>query len=155
GREIYYIVDPQTSRSSGYLNLEIGFRERNKKGEWGKIKKGRIQHTQIAKLKEPEDREILSLLAGGRETYWHSYSYGGWDLPNPFVLSNTLQPLLLPLMCATGRCVFRPENKDEDFKRLEWDEATTWQYWLVVKRVDDKYELKSVLRNGSTEIDFS
>ena len=30
-REIYYIVDPQASRTSGLLNVEIAFRERNKK----------------------------------------------------------------------------------------------------------------------------
>src|SRR6185369_17741932 len=35
-REIYYIVDPETSRASGLLNVEIALRERNKKGEWGK-----------------------------------------------------------------------------------------------------------------------
>src|SRR5215212_5660903 len=92
-REIYYIVDPQGSRTSGLLNVEIAFRERNKKGEWGKIKRARIQQNQIGQLSNPDDREILSLLLGGRETYWSAYSYGGFDLPNPFVLSSTLQPL--------------------------------------------------------------
>src|SRR5215207_791055 len=61
-REIYYIVDAQTSRVSGLLNIEIAFRERNKKGEWGKIKKARIQQDQIGQLSDPSDREILSLL---------------------------------------------------------------------------------------------
>src|SRR5215213_11599171 len=154
-REIYYIVDPQASRTSGLLNVEIGFRERNKKGEWGKIKKARIQQNQIGQLSDANDREIISLLIGGRETYWSSYSYGGLDLPNPFVLSNTLQPLLLAKMCVTGRCMFRPETKDAELKQLDWDEATHWQFWLVVKRTGDEYALKPVLRNGSEEIEFS
>jgi len=154
-REIYYIVDPQASRSSGLLNVEIGFRERNKKGEWGKIKRARIQQSQIGQLADPSDREILSLLMGGREAYWSSYSYGGLDLPNPFVLSNGVQPLLLPRMCATGRCMFRPEAKDAELKQLEWDDATTWQFWLVVKRLGDEYALSPVLRNGSNEVEFS
>jgi len=152
-REIYYIVNPQSSRNSGLLNVEINFRERNKKGEWGKIKWARIQQNQITQLSDPSDREILSLLMGGKE-YWSSSSYGVLDLPNPFILSNTLQLLLLPRMCATGRCMFRPESKDAELKQLEWDDATTWQFWLVVKRTGDEYALNPVLRNGSNEIDF-
>jgi hypothetical protein len=154
-REIYYIVDPQASRTSGLLNVEIDFRERNKKGEWGKIKKTRIKQDQLGQLNDPNDREILSLLMGGKDPYWSAYSYGGFELPNPFVLSNTLQPLLLARMCVTGRCMFRPETKDAELKQLEWDEATAWQFWLVVTRTDDEYALKPVLRNGSEEIEFS
>src|ERR1041384_1595580 len=154
-REIYYVVPPQASRTSGLLNIEIAFRERNKKGEWGKIKRARIQQNQISQISDPSDREILSLLLGGREIYWSSYGYGGFDLPNPFTLSNTLQPLLLARMCATGRCVFRPEAKDAELKQLEWDDATTWQFWLVVKSTGNEYVLNPVLRNGSDEIEFS
>src|SRR5215204_3867305 len=153
-REIYYIVDPQGSRTSGLLNVEIAFRERNKKGEWGKIKRARIKQHQLGELSDPADREILSLLTGGKDPYWSTYSYGGFDLPNPFVLSNTLQPLLLIRMCATGRCMLRPAAKDAELKQLEWDDSTTWQFWLVVKRIADQYALNPVLRNGFDEIEF-
>ena len=154
-REIYYVVIPQASRMSGLLNIEIAFRERNNKGEWGKIKKARIQHDQIGQLSDASDREILSLLLGARDAYWSSYSYGGFDLPNPFILANTLQPLLLARMCATGRCMFRPEAKDAELKQLEWDDATTWQFWLVVKNTGNEYVINPILRNGSDEIEFS
>ncbi len=153
-RELYYVVDPQASRASGLLNVEIAFRELNKKGEWGKIKKARIQQNQIGQLRDPADREILSLLLGGRDAYWSSYSYGELDLPNPIVLANTIQPLLLARMCATGRCMFRPEDKNAELKQLEWDDSTTWQFWLVVKRTGDQYALNPVLRNGVDEIEF-
>src|ERR1043165_2077989 len=152
-REIYYVVDPKASRLSGLLNVEIDFRERNKKGEWGKIKRAPLQQDQIGQLSDASDREILSLLLGSRDTFWSSYSYG-INVPNPFVLANTVQPLLLPRMCATGRCMFRPESNDEALKQLEWDDATTWQFWLVVKRTGDEYALSPVLRSGSDEIDF-
>jgi superfamily II DNA or RNA helicase len=154
-REIYYIVDPLLSRQSGLLNIEIAFRERNKKGEWGKLKKAYMKQNQVAELSDPPDREILSLLVGGKDPYWSSYSYGSLDLPNPFVLSNTLQHLLLPRICATGRCMLRAEAKDAEPKQLEWDDATVWQFWLVVKGTDDEYSLNAVLRNGVDEIEFS
>ncbi|HKP84047.1 MAG TPA: DEAD/DEAH box helicase [Pyrinomonadaceae bacterium] len=153
-RELYYVVVPHAPMSAS-LNIEIAFRERNKKGEWGKIKKARIQQNQIDQLGDPSDREILSLLLGGRESYWSSYGYSGFDLPNPFTLSNTLQPLLLARMCATGRCMFRPEAKEAELKQLEWDDATTWQFWLEVKNTGNEYVLNPVLRNGSDEIEFS
>ena len=152
-REIYYIVDPQASPTSALLNVEIDFRERNKKGEWGKIKKARIQQNQIGQLSDPSDREILSLLLGGKNA-WYSYGDGS-DLPNPFVLTNALQPLLLARMCATGRCMFRSEAKDAELEQLVWDDATTWQFWMVLKRTSDEYTLYPVLRNGSDEIEFS
>jgi hypothetical protein len=58
-------------------------------------------------------------------------------------------------MCATGRCKFRPEAKDAELKQLEWDDSTTWQFWLVVKGTGDEYRLNPVLRNGFDEIEFS
>jgi superfamily II DNA or RNA helicase len=152
-REIYYIVNPQASRQSGLLSIDIAFRERNKKGEWGKIKHARIQQNQIGELSDPNDREILSLLSGGKESYWSTYGYG-LELPNPVTLSNTLQPLLLARMCVTGRCMFR-EAKDAELKQLEWNDTAAWQFWLVVKPVDDEYALNLVLRNGSEEIESS
>lgn len=151
-REIYYVVDAQGSRKSELLNIEIAFRERNKKGEWGKIKKARIQHDQIGQLNDPDDREILSLLLGSRETYWSGY--GALDLPNPLALAKELQPLLLARMCATGRCRFRPEAKDAELKQLEWDDSINWQFWLVVKCIDGHYSLNPVLRNGIEEVEF-
>lgn len=154
-REIYYIVDAHASRTSRLLNVEIAFREPNKTGEWGKIKKARIRHNQLGDLSDPNDQEILSLLLGSKDPYWTSFSYGGFDLPNPFVLGNTLQPLLLARMCATGRCMFRSDVKGAELKQLAWDDDSRWQFWLVVKRTDDEYTLNPVLRNGSDEIDFS
>src|SRR6185295_11014371 len=44
--------------------------------------------------------------------------------------------------------------KGAELKRLEWDDATTWQFWLVVKRIGDDYALNPVLRTGSEEIEF-
>lgn len=154
-REIYYVVDARASRTSGLLNVEIAFREPNKTGEWGKIKKARIKHNQLGDLSDPNDREILSLLVGSKDLYWTSYSYGSFDLPNPFALGNTLQPLLLARMCATGRCMFRPDVKGAELKQLAWDDDSRWQFWLVVKRTDDEYTLNLVLRNGPVEIEFS
>jgi superfamily II DNA or RNA helicase len=155
GREIFYVVDPHSSRSSGLLNVEIAIRERNKKGEWGKIKRAHIQQNQIPKLMDSRDRELLSILSGAKEAYWSAYSYGAFDLPNPVALSNILQPFLLPLMCATGRCVYRPEDKKDELKPLVWDDGTLWHFVLVIELTGDDYVLRPVLRSDSAQIDFA
>jgi len=152
GREIFYIVDPRYSRSSGQLSIEIGYREPKKNGEWSKIKSARIQQSQVAKLPDETDRQLLSALAGARDAY--GYGYNGFELPGRFALSTTLQHFLLPVICATGRCVFHPAEKNAEYEQVNWDDQTTWQFWLVVKRVGDDYELRPVVRNGDKELDF-
>ncbi|PYS73407.1 MAG: helicase SNF2 [Acidobacteria bacterium] len=154
GREIYYILDPQYSRSSQSLGVEIGFRERKKNGEWGKIKSAKIQRGQIALLPDDEDRRLVSILSGSREGYWSSFGYGNFDIPNRFIVSSALQHFVLPMMCATRRCVIRPADRNADYKRIEWDDLTSWQFWLVVKRSEEDYELDAVLRDATREIAF-
>ena len=153
GREIFYIVDPRYSRSSGQLSIEIGYREHKKNGEWSKIKSARIQQSQVAKLPDETDRQLLSALAGARDAY--GYGYNGFELPGRFALSTTLQHFLLPVICATGRCVFHPAEKNGEYKQVQWDDQTTWQFWLVVKRVGDDYELRPVLRSAEKEVEFT
>ncbi len=151
GREIFYILDPAITRRE-LLTVEIGFRERNKKGEWGKLKKAKIESSQLTKLSNPEDREILSITSGAKDAYWH---FGGFDIPNPFSLSNTLQQLLVPKLCATGRLVIRTGTNNDTLTRVSWDDSTVWQFWLTIERVADDYVLRPVLRSNESQIDFS
>ncbi|HEY6805301.1 MAG TPA: SNF2-related protein [Pyrinomonadaceae bacterium] len=150
GRELYYIVDPD--RSSRQLTIDIGFRELKRDGQWGKIKSLRMEMSQLAKLPEPEDRRLLSILSGSREGMWSSFSY---ELPSRFIVSTALQPFLLSSMCATGRCVLRPTERKSEFRKIEWDDDTVWNFYLVVARDDEGFELKPVLRNGETEISYA
>jgi superfamily II DNA or RNA helicase len=150
GRELFYVVNAQSSPT---LQLELDFRERNKKGDWGKIKKASIHQNQIPKIPDAGDRQILSILSGAKETYWSSYS--GIELPNPAAISSTLQHVLLPTICETGRCVYRPTDNRDDLKQIHWDDSTTWRFWLVVERFEDEYIVRPFLRNASTQIEFA
>lgn len=153
-REIFYVIDPQHSGTSGLLSVEIGARERKRNGEWGKIKTARIQQTQVAKIPIEEDRRLLSILSGSREGNWSSFGYGNYEMPTRFVVSNQLQPFVLPMMCATGRCVIKPADRRMSHEPVDWDDSITWRFSLVVRKVGDEYVLRRVLRNESTEIDF-
>src|SRR5882724_4729345 len=56
GREIFYVIDAATTASSGKLTVEVAFRERTKKGEWGKLKTQRIATSHISTIKDENDR---------------------------------------------------------------------------------------------------
>ena len=158
GREILYLVDPEASRTSGKLAVEICYRERTMKGEWGKIKSQRIPMSAISTLRDPADQQILAMLSGARDGYWPGYDYhGSYSLSNRFALSTTLQQLLLPLMCATGRCVLRSSKKNAEMQAIEWDDAGAWQFWLTLQldEATNEYELRGVLRRASQEMEVA
>lgn len=152
GRDIIYLIDGPSTRASGKLTVEIGYRERNRKGEWGKFKAKRIPLRTIPTIKEEADRQILTILAGAKESYFYALSYD--SLPNQCVLLAEMQQLLLPRMCAAGHCYLRV-SRDSDLLAVEWDDSAIWTLWLKFRcdEFKDEYSLHAVLRNGTEELD--
>src|SRR3989454_1362634 len=150
GREIIYLIDLAESRTSGRLTLDIGYRERTRKGEWGKFKSKRIPLSTIPTLKEERDVQILSLLSGAKEYYYYSI-YGYESLFNHCSLSTESQKVLLPLMCATGRCCLRIAD-GAGISPIEWDQDALWELSLKLRRRNSAYEVDSVLRQGAKEL---
>jgi superfamily II DNA or RNA helicase len=158
GREIFYVIDPESTRTSGKLTVEIGYRERKMKGEWGKIKSKRIPLEVIPALKDTADQQILAILSGARDLYWSSYDYGysNSSLSPRFGLSTIQQEIVLPLMCATGRCVLRSPDKKAEMQVIEWDDGPAWEFWLALRldQATNEYTLRPVFRRDSEEIKF-
>jgi hypothetical protein len=157
GREIIYRIDPDTSRSSGKLSVEIGYRERNMKGGWGKIKSQRIPTHALSTLKDPVDQQILAMLSGARDGYWPGYDYGSFTVSNRFALSDPLQPVLMPMMCATGRCVMRSLDKNAEIQFISWDDEGAWEFWLTLQLDEpaQEYRLRGVLRRDAEEMEIA
>jgi superfamily II DNA or RNA helicase len=159
GREIFYLIDQQSSRLSDKLIVDIGYRERLMKGGWGKIKSQNIQLKHIQTLKDPTDRQILAILVGAREA-WSPYAYGytSYTVSYRYALSKTLQELVLPLMCSTQRCLLRSStDKNAEMPMIEWDDGPAWQFSLALRPQQiggssDEYALTGFLRRGSEEI---
>ncbi|HVN81244.1 MAG TPA: hypothetical protein VMW38_19805, partial [Terriglobia bacterium] len=66
-REIGYIVDVSQSLAGGGLCLEIAVREPKQNGELSKFRALRIPLSQVKKLPDAADREIISALVGASE----------------------------------------------------------------------------------------
>jgi superfamily II DNA or RNA helicase len=157
GREILYLIDPQTNGTSSKLTVEIGYRERTVKGEWGKIKSQRIPMTAVSTLKDPTDQQILAILSGARDGYWPGYDYSYTSISNRFALSTALQQLVVPIMCATGRCVLSSTDKKTELRAIEWDNGPAWQFWLALRldETTNEYTLRAVLRRASEEMELA
>ena len=68
-----------------------------------------------------------------------------------FSLAGPLAPRLLPLLCATGRCVLRRAGQQEEPQPLEWDGGGAWRFEMRVKTEADRFVLDGVLRRGGDE----
>jgi len=156
GREIIYLVDAEASRI-GKLILEIGYRERTVKGEWGKVKYQRIPFKQIRSMQDAADRQILTLLSGAKDSYTPSYYYNSDSLFTRCYLSAELQQLIYPLMCATGRCWLRRFDKDPELPALVWDHGEPWEFVMTARpdQENPQYVLGGLLRRGAEETEIS
>ncbi len=172
-REIFYLIDPDTTRRNRRLNIEIGYRELTMKGEWGKIKTQRIPLKAIDALTDTPDGQILTILFGAKEGYWGAYDYGysHQALSNWYSLSAALEQLLMPMLCATGRCVLRSGKSNAHLQVIEWDAGPPWQLWLTLKQsysqsaaapgsnqqheIPGEYFLSAVLRRDSEQLNLS
>jgi len=156
GRELLYRIDPDFSRSSGKLSIEVGYRERTMNGEWGKMKSRRIPTSALSTLKDPADQQILAMLSGARDGYWpgYEYSYGGDSVSNRFALPTALQHLVMPLMCATGRCVWRLPGKNAELQVIRWDDEGAWHFTLSLQldEATQEYVLRGFLRRAAEEM---
>jgi hypothetical protein len=158
GRQLLYIVDVPSTLSNGQLVLELAMRDRLKKpAGWGKVKAARLLLSQLEHLPEPLDRQILATLGGAREHYGYSHTYYGssvyGSISTQYVLPATLQHLLVPLMCQTGRCWLRLPPMTTDCPILSWDDGEPWHFHIRMARdeAQRQYVLTGVLqRPGPT-----
>ena len=139
GHEIVYVVDIPASIAGNGLALEVAIRNRKRDGEWSKPRGQRIALSEIAHLPEPADRQAMAILAGGREPvtgYYSGPSYYYQSAPTRFLLTHALSETLLPMLCATGRCLMRESEPDGSMCPLRWDAAGPWEFWLKVTPVN-------------------
>ncbi|HYP29940.1 MAG TPA: SNF2-related protein [Blastocatellia bacterium] len=155
GREIIYVVDYAAPGSQGVVT-EVAYRDRKKNGDWSKLKSQRIPYSQVAGLPEPADREILSLLMGGKEQQYYGYYNSYYEsVPPRQRLFHPLEQLLLPLMCRTGRCYLRL-SPHGDLKPARWDDGPAWEFCVEVRRgAGDRYVMTGSLRRGEERMGLS
>ena len=149
-RELFYVVDADATMDGLGLVVEVATRTRRANGEWGAFRPCRITPRQIATLPDPRDQEVLSALTGGRVSTFGYHPETDDDTTSRYRLFHPLDRVLLPVMCATGRCRLRVAHDNTALTELAWDEGQAWRLHLDVQ--PDAYgrivEIRADLRRG-------
>jgi len=145
--EILYILDISRSLASGIPTIALEYRQPKKNGDWKSAKSLALQRSQIHSLPLAEDRELISLLAGGARDQGYSYLDAYDQLSSAYQVQPTLANILIPRLARTGRCILPHERDQIEFKSLSWDEGQPWKFALrVEKRPKDGLRLSGEFR---------
>jgi superfamily II DNA or RNA helicase len=149
---LLYLVQVRETLDRQKLTIRIAHRDRKKDGGWGKIKYQRLRSADISSLPQDADRRILTLLLGASRSYDYRYSY--YDSASEFPVDRAGWDVILPLMCASGRCWLQTAPNREPEILLEWDGSEPWEFLLRAKLDpdEDSYQITGVLQSRETEI---
>ncbi len=157
-RELIYLIDTEDTLERGQLVVHLAQRDRRMDGSWGKLKFQRMRSADLFNLSDPADRRVLAILLGAREERGYGYSsYYNDSAPAIFALAPPLWEIVLPLMCATGRCSLRVASiRAEQREPLRWDDGEPWEFCLTVKPDEsaDHYTVRGILRRTETEMEL-
>jgi superfamily II DNA or RNA helicase len=142
-RRLVYLIDNADRYDPAAVTIELAGQDRKVNGEWTKPKACRLRLGQVRRLPDPADREILSIIAGGR------YSYGSsWvEIESLARLSSPLAEMLMPRLCATGRCGLRLEDHAE-WRPAIWDGGEAWQPAFRIRHEQRQWVFEGILRRG-------
>jgi superfamily II DNA or RNA helicase len=148
-RELLYAINVAQTVSTGSLTIEFQARDRKKNGEWTKPVKASFLPPRIRALPEP-DRELVATLLG---THAGPYYYGPASAASSCVLLGPLADRLIPMLCATGRCVLFDQMSQERSPLL-WRQGERWQFRLRLEREKKNWALRGFFRSGELEMDL-
>jgi len=157
--ELLYAIDVPASQKSQRLTLDILAPPRKRDGSEGKLKQLRITRQETGLLPDPDDRKILSLLAGatsgGLMSHWYS-PLGSYPAPTHCELPAASAEVLLPMLCATGRCRLMLAPETFSPFPLTWAGGQAWELWLEVREgADGACRIDGGLRRGDERMDLS
>lgn len=153
-REVYYNIDVPQTQSLGEVYLEVAYRDRKKNGEWGKVKNTRIPRQVLPQIPDGPDREILTILGGAPDPNL----YGAWDsIPAVYRLRSPLIEMMMPRICATGRCRLRTITGEDVVQNpaVQWDDGAPWTFAVHVERKGDSWIVRGYLQRAGDRMDVS
>lgn len=155
-RQILYVVDVTASVTAGCLVLSLASRDRKVDGTWTRPSPLNLKRSQIPQLPVPEDREILSTLAGCKQYYGYGYLDSYEMLPASCSVLHPLSGMIMPMAIRTERCYLRGTSNPEDLTSLTWDDGLPWNFAIKMARRDsDGWAVTGFLVRGEQRMDLS
>jgi superfamily II DNA or RNA helicase len=153
-RELMYVVDVTSSMSAGNLLIRLWTRDRKQDGSYTRSVAVASKRIRIAQLPRPEDREIVSALAGGAQYSW-GYTRANDQIPDTCLVAHPLSGFIMPLAARTGRCLLQDRNDSNGPAPLAWDEGGAWELGLAMHRDRKGWTVSGVLRRGEERMDVA
>jgi superfamily II DNA or RNA helicase len=158
GRQIVYLLNLPLSRQSGRVVFEVRSRDRKKNGDWGVLKTTVPRRSTLSHLPDPEDRQLLGMIAGAREHLaagWYSDQYRDYEpLPSRFSPPEEMLAAWVRVAVETGRFMILEEGRKQG-EPLVWDAGEPWRLALEVTGDDDEWRLDGHLTRGDERLPLS
>ncbi len=159
GRELVYVVEVDSSGQNGALTVSVCYRDRRKGGGSTKPRPANLDGQRAQLLQNPTDQRILGLLdgAGDPNNPWGS-SYPRYRTSvGRYLLPAAALDTLLPLICATGRCLLEGARDDGEWPAIRWEEGEPWAFALEVQTDEARreYILTGSLRRDAARMDLA
>jgi SWIM zinc finger len=122
-RELVYLIDLHDTLAYERLTVHIAQHDRKLNGDWGKLKTKKLGTYEVNNLPDPADTRILAILAGASQGMVYGYGYSSYrDTMSPdIIIPPPLWDVVLPLMCATGRCFLKTSITADPHPAVQWD----------------------------------
>ena len=154
GFELLYAIDPQSSRATGAVVVDLYSRTRKKNGEPTVWKEFRVAHNRAGLLPDPVDADIVPMVLGGTDTFSFSYS-SAYGTSTRKALPYALAGKVLPRAAAANRLALRVERQHQ-FTPLAWDDGEPWRLLLEVRQDDrDQWAITGVLARGEERMQLT
>jgi superfamily II DNA or RNA helicase len=135
--------------------LQVALEQRRKDGDWGLPRAISLGAGSWASVASGEDDEIAQMLTGTGPVYGGASVAAGAGAR--FTLNDRAQPILLPRLCATGRCRALLVAGERHGMPLAWDDGPPWE--LTIALVDGEQaghlRLVPVFRRGGERLSDS
>jgi len=153
GREILYVVEPDTSEDVGGLTVAVVYRERKRDGGWTKPKPANLDRERVRLLPDGADQRIIELLEGAADPGYPRYG----DVVGRYLIPPSTIETLVPMICGTGRCWLLPEEPAGAWRALRWSDAPPWEFALTVERDPGSrgYVVTGTLRRDGGRLDLA
>jgi superfamily II DNA or RNA helicase len=153
--QIVYVIDRAATIAGDTLALDLQSRQRKKNGEWGRPKPAPVGSSDLGRLPDAMDRQIVPLLLGASDPQITGYNYMGTFARASFRLGAPLVERTLPLVAQSGRAFLRVQpSPGEQLVHLAWDEGPPWTFRLEIVHAsgDEGFSIDGALIRGNERL---
>jgi hypothetical protein len=150
-KQIVYALLPDEQDLSESLSIGLYSRWSDKT----ELKRLRLQVDQIATLPDPLDRQLIAMLFG--LATGDDFDMDDRTVPNELTLRDVRDAVMvLKTITQSGRCVLAPNDDGNNFEPLEWDDAESWRFHLVVTpdATGDAYRLHGIFKRADQQMEI-